>query len=139
MSRFKRLDTSKTVSPEDLAEAYNALHDCVHKGFRSVGGKVDRLTKTVQTDRHDARNRDVRQNLQLDHLAGALGVRLPSDEEIKEGVRPQKAKKKLAGVAPWQAASALFGAATGAAALYKYVFPALEAGAAALHAALMAG
>lgn len=128
-----------TATLDQIAEAVNRTHDCIHATGEALGGKIDDLANTVKKDRHAALNRDHKQELLIARIQGALGVSVPSDEEIERGVRPRKVKPKLAGVSRLQAAGWLFGAAASAAGLYKYVFPMMEAGLSALHQALMAG
>lgn len=133
--RFEALDTSKPVTNKQLAEAQNKLHDCLH----SVVERLDSLAHTVREDRHSATNARMVLGERMARVEGALGVKMPSPEAAEAGERPKPIKRKLAGLSLWQAGGAAMGIATGAAALYRYIFPALEAGFAALHAALMAG
>lgn len=136
--RFTPLDTTRPIDTADLAEAYNALHNCVHDGFERVGGKIDDMAKVVQHDRHQARNRDMAQDLRQARVEGALGIGL-NQAAIAAGVHPPPVKTKLAGVSRLTALLALVGAAVSAAGAYRYLFPTLEAAVTTLHRTLMGG
>lgn len=78
VSDFKRLDTGKPVSTQKLAEAFNDLHDCVHRG-------------------------QVRSARRMVWLAKSFGKHMPSDEELEAGIDPPPPKKTFGDFKPWKA------------------------------------
>ncbi|HEY2662180.1 MAG TPA: hypothetical protein VGI79_20850 [Caulobacteraceae bacterium] len=102
---------------KDLQGQVEQLHDCLHQ----VGAKVE--TQAVQ----------------MAVLAHAMGVQLPTRDEIAAGMVPRKVSRRLGGLAPWQALCAGVAAMSGAQALYKIMEPAVVAAAIAMHQALMGG
>lgn len=128
VSGFQKLDATKPVTNRHLAEAYNQLHDCVHDVGRRVDAAAAAAAAATKSSQENA--------VSLARVEGALGVRLKSPDD---GAKVEPVKRKLAGVSQLTAILALIAAAVGAAGAYKYLFPALEAGAMALHHALMAG
>lgn len=77
------------------------------------------------------------QGRQLVAIADAMGVRLPTEEELAQGGAAKRIGRRVGGLSTWQAAGGLAAVITCALAAYKVIEPALVAGFLALHHALM--
>lgn len=123
----KPLDGSKPVTNGQIADAINRAHDCIH----NVGARVDALAVTVGKNRTDAADRDQALGERMSRVEGALGV------ATRPGRRVRRVRTKLAGLSLWQGVFSLMASMAGAAALYKFIEPAVIAGAIALRQALL--
>lgn len=74
---------------------------------------------------------------QLVSIADAMGVRLPTEEELARGEPVKRIGRRVGGLTTWQAAGGGAAVITCAMAAYKVIEPALVAGLLALHHALM--
>lgn len=99
----------------DLQAAQLEMHDCLHK----VGADVTLANQHIAL------------------LATAMGVRLPTKEEIAGGQFTLKVARRLGGLHPWQGLAVAVPAIVGSLGLYKVIEPAIIAFGAALHHALM--
>jgi hypothetical protein len=102
-----RLKTKPNPTMKDLQAQNSELHDCLNVTSAQVAA-----------------------------FAKAMGVRLPTPEEIEAGTEP-KVHRRLGGLRPWQAAAIAVPVITGAMTAYHVIEPAVVAFAEALHHALM--
>jgi Ca2+-dependent lipid-binding protein len=117
--KFDRLDPTKPVTNKQLAEAQNALHDCVH----NVEQKVDQLADTVNRDRLAGEKRDSAMGEDIVHIKGVV-------ERLSSG-------KRVAGMTWWQLALVFLGGLSGFQLAYQWLFPALLNFLVTLHAGIM--
>jgi hypothetical protein len=99
----------------DLQHQIAETHECLH----NVDEKVDR------------------QSLQVAMLASAMGIKLPTDEELEAGAEPRKVTRRVGGLHPAQAAAILVPAVASGVGLYKFLEPAFIAFFVTLHHSLM--
>lgn len=77
------------------------------------------------------------QQVQMAALGKALGIVLPTLEDIEAGVLPKRPRRRLGGMNPWQVAAVAAPIVTAGMVLYRVIEPALIAFAGALHHGLM--
>lgn len=99
----------------DLQHRIDEVHGCIH----NVDHKVNV------------------QGQQIVAIADAMGVRLPTEEELSRGEPVKRIGRRVGGLTTWQAAGGGAAVITCAMAAYKVIEPALVAGALALHHGLM--
>jgi len=110
-----KFETRDRPTNKDIQDQVREVHDCLHK----VGGRVEH------------------QGLQIGMLARAMGLKLPTEDEMKDGAEPRPVRTRLGGLQPFQAICYAVGAMTGAQALYKILEPTVVAAAIVLHHQLM--
>src|SRR5262249_52845414 len=106
----------------DLQEQVAEVHDCLE----NVSNTVKAVSNTVGVH-----------GQQLVAIADAMGVRLPTEEELKQGGEAKRIARRVGGLPTWQAAGGGAAVITCALGAYKVLEPAFVAGALALHHALM--
>jgi hypothetical protein len=106
----------------DLQEQVAEVHGCLE----NLGLRVDAQGQRLVT-----------QGQQLVAIADAMGVRLPTEDELARGEPVKPIGRRVGGLSPWQAAGGAAAVITCAMAAYKVIEPALVAGLLALHHALM--
>jgi len=117
-----KLPTKARPTNLDLQAQVAEVHQCLE----NVGNTVETVSGTVKVH-----------GQQLVAIADAMGVRLPTEEELKRGGEAKRIGRRVGGLTTWQAAGALAACITCSMAAYKIIEPAIVAGALALHHALM--
>lgn len=114
-----RLKVPSNPTIRDAVKAIHETHDCLN----TVGNSVEVHGVHIQ------------------QIAGAMGLKLLTAQEIMDGVSPEKARHRLGNIRPshalWMLGGTLLAGIPGGIAAYKVVEPAVVAFAAALHHALM--
>lgn len=109
-----RVPMKPNPTNRDLQHSIQEAHGCIHQ----VDGKVEMVDSKVEM------------------LARALGVQLPTAEQVASGELP-KVHRRLGGLRPWHAATIAVPVIAGGMTAYKVIEPAIVAFATALHHALM--
>lgn len=99
----------------DLQDQVAEVHECLNNVSETVGV----------------------QGQQLVAIADAMGVRLPTKDELDRGEPAKRIGRRVGGLSTWQAAGGGAAVITCAMAAYKVIEPAIVAGVVALHHALM--
>lgn len=106
----------------DLQEQVAEVHECLE----NVGKQVDAQGQKLATH-----------SQHLVAIADAMGVRLPTEDELARGEPVKRISRRLGGLPTWHAAAIAIGAIAAGMTIYKVLEPAVVAFGLALHHALM--